>query len=248
MKATEFACLVIICTFIFQLDQQTTQANPLAKFIGQYLLTKASDYIWDKATGRPDLVELDRRLKELQDTLDRTHPNLVAPIQDLRQNITPNTSQEDFQRMVQKVDSDLRQKIVDFEQRLANLEKDIQNRSGTGGVETNRPKLPAMLKAPSPLPPKPSFDCNKARTNIEITICTNPTLASVDGRLGQVYWAARNTLPSHQSQRLRQEQIAWISERDALLSRVCTLGGRIDIDCALGFWNLRIAQLESLLR
>lgn len=121
MKATECTCLVIICVFILQLNPQTIQANPIAVFIVQHLLSKASDYIWDKATGKPDVVELDRRLKKLEETVYRTAPNLVPPIRDLRNNITPDTSKEDFQRMVQKAD----RQIIELERRADITDKEI---------------------------------------------------------------------------------------------------------------------------
>src|SRR3989442_68421 len=104
MKAKECTRLVIICVFIFQSNPQMIQANPIAGFITQFLLGKSADYIWDKFTGKPDIVELDRRVKKLEETVYRTDPKLVAPIRDLRNIITSDTSKEDFQRMVQKAD------------------------------------------------------------------------------------------------------------------------------------------------
>ena len=156
MKAANIACLAIIGVFIFQSNPQTIQANPLVKLIGEYLLGKALDYVWDKGTGKPNLTELDRKLKELQDTLARMHPNLAPPIRDLRNSVTPNTSKEDFQRMVQKVDSDLRRLIADLERRVDITDREITDlkkriakleakvNTDVTGVSTYSPTVPSM--------------------------------------------------------------------------------------------------------
>ncbi len=53
-----------------------------------------------------------------------------------------------------------------------------------------------------------SFDCRKARTDIEYTICDNPTLSRLDTRMGRLYHKARN-LPG-----MKHEQQRWIKHRN----------------------------------
>lgn len=229
----------------------TKVAGFLVEKLADYAVGKAVDAI-DRQIGERYKTELQQRRDELHPTATTSEPvrlelrAIENQLKILETMLRSTPTQEQLNTFKAQLGNDLQlaKTVQEHSSRIEELERVVNALR----EEINRPKLPAMLKAPSPLPAKPSFNCNKARTYVEITICTNPTLASVDGRLGEVYWAARNALPSQQSQQLRLEQIAWIRERDYLLSQVCITEGKIDIHCAIGFWNLRIAQLESLLR
>jgi len=61
----------------------------------------------------------------------------------------------------------------------------------------------------------PSFDCRKATTPVEHAICNDPQLAALDGRLSEAYTLARSGLDSTEKLALRDEQRAWLRERDA---------------------------------
>jgi uncharacterized protein len=55
-----------------------------------------------------------------------------------------------------------------------------------------------------------SFDCAKAGTPFEKTICSNPNLSSLDDRVAQLYGAAKAS--STNPDQLKAEQINWIKE------------------------------------
>ena len=63
--------------------------------------------------------------------------------------------------------------------------------------------------------PRPSFDCSKASTPVEITICTNADLARLDGSVGQAYQEALRRSPSEQRKGLAEQQRRWIEKRNA---------------------------------
>lgn len=94
----------------------------------------------------------------------------------------------------------------------------------------------------------PSFDCHKARTEMEHLICDNPKLGDIDGRLGEVYWELRHFLAPSESQQLRKEEIAWIRRRDQSLDDACKHGDAVDMPCVIGLWKERIDQLEAQLQ
>ena len=94
----------------------------------------------------------------------------------------------------------------------------------------------------------PSFDCHKAKKEIEHLICDNPTLADIDGRLGKVYWELRHFLAPSESEQLRREEIAWIKHRGERLKSECTPDGKVDLPCVIGLWKERIDQLQAQLQ
>ncbi len=80
-----------------------------------------------------------------------------------------------------------------------------------------------------------SFDCAKASTAIETTICGDAELSRLDEALGAAYAAARTA--SDQPKVLRSRQRAWLRDvRDA-----CT-----DAACLKAAYAARVAELEAL--
>ncbi|MGF1528998.1 MAG: lysozyme inhibitor LprI family protein [Candidatus Competibacterales bacterium] len=61
-----------------------------------------------------------------------------------------------------------------------------------------------------------SFDCAKARTTVEKTICGHPVLDAQDTELGRLYRTLRRRLAPHQAQALRDDQRQWLRLRGAL--------------------------------
>jgi uncharacterized protein len=62
-----------------------------------------------------------------------------------------------------------------------------------------------------------SFDCRRAKTDIEKEICGLPELSALDGRIAQLYGAALKVLKGAnpgEIARLQKEQIAWLSTRN----------------------------------
>jgi uncharacterized protein len=56
-----------------------------------------------------------------------------------------------------------------------------------------------------------SFDCNKATTETEIAICSDPELSALDKRLGAAYLVAKRLNTSRPT---KEDQLSWIKLRD----------------------------------
>jgi uncharacterized protein len=57
---------------------------------------------------------------------------------------------------------------------------------------------------------KPSFDCAKARSPVELLICRDNHLAETESAMASSYHHALNRLPRAWQLALRKEQIAWL--------------------------------------
>ena len=64
-----------------------------------------------------------------------------------------------------------------------------------------------------------SFDCAKASTQVEKTVCSDAELSKLDEALNQAYLAAREA--SARREELRSEQLRWIGMRNACTSQEC---------------------------
>jgi uncharacterized protein YecT (DUF1311 family) len=67
-------------------------------------------------------------------------------------------------------------------------------------------------------PSGPSFDCSKATTNTEKTICQSPALSQLDLELNQKYIAFLQDLKSEVKANAQKVQLNWLSNRE----RACT--------------------------
>jgi uncharacterized protein YecT (DUF1311 family) len=61
------------------------------------------------------------------------------------------------------------------------------------------------------------FDCAKAATRVERTICTSPDLSVLDGDLASAYSEA--FAATKDISKLRAEQRAWLAKRDECMNR-----------------------------
>lgn len=94
----------------------------------------------------------------------------------------------------------------------------------------------AFLLLISALASAASFPCDKAKSIIEKTICSQPELSDLDEYLGRYYWAARESL-KHADACMVSEQRAWLKTvRDA-----CQ-----DAACLKRVYLNRLAQLDAL--
>lgn len=81
--------------------------------------------------------------------------------------------------------------------------------------------LLAALLAVSPLAHATSFDCKKASTYVEKTICSSPLLGKLDDALADNY---RDMLASDLGDGgidLKKEQRAWVAQRNKCSSEKC---------------------------
>lgn len=88
----------------------------------------------------------------------------------------------------------------------------------------------------SPVYAAPSFDCAKASTRVEFMICDHPRIARLDSELADAYRTALRDSPwASANRRIREEQKAWIAERDR-----CQ-----DPRCLRQLYRQRISELRA---
>jgi uncharacterized protein YecT (DUF1311 family) len=61
---------------------------------------------------------------------------------------------------------------------------------------------------------KPSISCSNITEPLEKLLCADDDLAKWDGRMGQLYWDQMRELAASGKQRLKQQQLNWISRRN----------------------------------
>lgn len=106
-----------------------------------------------------------------------------------------------------------------------------------------------------PLVQAASFDCSKAQTKVETLICTFPQLSKADEELGQLYTQALKSLPTSPAAQLREEQRAWLEQRDQQLTTACIekdcpankqeSTACFNANCAVAFYSERISVLKG---
>lgn len=64
-----------------------------------------------------------------------------------------------------------------------------------------------------------SFDCAKAKTDVEKMICANPELSALDENLSNAFKEAMRE--SSDKGKLKKEQFAWVKERNQCKERAC---------------------------
>lgn len=102
------------------------------------------------------------------------------------------------------------------------------------------PKRVADARGPAPSVAA-SFDCTKAKTDVERTICGEPTLAKTDGEMGRLY----KILLGQQANRdgLVTDQQRWVRSRNQKCAAVESLERE---DCLLEMLNARMAELRAM--
>ncbi|MCA9131152.1 MAG: DUF1311 domain-containing protein, partial [Planctomycetales bacterium] len=82
-----------------------------------------------------------------------------------------------------------------------------------------------------------SFECGKASTSIEKSICRDTRLNAADEQLGAIYSMVRRNLPDAASIALKAEQNRWIKSRN----EQCASGS---VECLTSWIEARISALE----
>lgn len=86
-----------------------------------------------------------------------------------------------------------------------------------------------------------SFDCTKATTEIEKSICGSKALSNADAELGMIYKNLILNLPAAEKKRLRSEQIEWIRVRNSSCQNP-----KKNEDCVLALYTGRIDALKKM--
>ena len=102
----------------------------------------------------------------------------------------------------------------------------------------NRQASLAPVPARTTTPPRPSFDCAKARKPDEQAVCSDTALAAKDVRLSEVFGQYRARLAPDAQKQLLKGQTTWLSLRGQCGS---------DIACVGRAYDERIRQIETLI-
>lgn len=103
-----------------------------------------------------------------------------------------------------------------------------------GGRQTSL--APITVRAAAP--PRPSFDCAKARKADEKAVCSDAALAAKDARLSDVFNLYRRRLSPAADKQLLAAQAVWLAQRGQCQSNIACVGRAYD---------QRIRQIETLL-
>ena len=82
--------------------------------------------------------------------------------------------------------------------------------------------LAGLVATPMVTQAAPSFDCNKASTQVEIMICDHPKIAQLDSDLADAYRTALRDSPwASANKRILAEQREWIAQRNRCKTPRC---------------------------
>ncbi|SJZ56535.1 protein of unknown function [Enhydrobacter aerosaccus] len=98
------------------------------------------------------------------------------------------------------------------------------------------------LAAPALAQSGASFDCAKASTAIERTICARPGLAKADREMADLYAALAAKLSGPAKEHLVKDQLSWIAARN----KACTGGAEEVARCLKDHYNSRATTLKVL--
>ena len=86
------------------------------------------------------------------------------------------------------------------------------------------------------------FDCDKATTPVEITICRNERIAAGDREMTRLYRELLGMLPAEQKRAFRSDQRAWLTKRN----RDCLEGNDVSVACLARLYSDRLVALARL--
>ena len=94
------------------------------------------------------------------------------------------------------------------------------------------------MKTQGPFPT--SYDCSKAKKEIDRAICHSPGVAALDLRMGRLYREQLKQLSPEKKQNLQQQQRDWVVNRD----KECVIY-KWWVECLTGVYQKRIAELKK---
>ncbi|MGV6808569.1 MAG: hypothetical protein ACWA5U_01710 [bacterium] len=116
--------IVMLLLFIFSLSPHArVDWSKPAEFLFNYAVGKVMDFVWDKATDKPDMKELQDRLS----LLERKIPEYRPSIQEIISKVDSSTSREDFKKIVYDETNELEKKIRNNEIHIKNIEAKIDS-------------------------------------------------------------------------------------------------------------------------
>ena len=116
-KAT---AVIAFASLLFGVAGWAQATDPVVAVVG-FFLTKAGDDLYDRATGKPDLKAMDRRLKELEQNAV-LKSEMREEIRKLRESINDRVTKEEFSKMVERTMKEL----DTIKRRLDSLEERVE--------------------------------------------------------------------------------------------------------------------------
>jgi uncharacterized protein YecT (DUF1311 family) len=107
-------------------------------------------------------------------------------------------------------------------------------------VPTSPEPAPPVPMLPAPEAVSPSFDCQIAKSAVELAICGDPSLAAKDRTLTAAYSAVKSTLSAAKVKSLAASQSAWLRARDKCLHAGMTT-------CLNARYDQRIREIQDQL-
>ncbi len=104
------------------------------------------------------------------------------------------------------------------------------------------------MNASAEAEPKPSFNCAKARTPIEVAICSDARLAASDAEMAKLYKSARNAVGAEDRRSLKDAQRRWLRARRVVCgmpSKGKWSRSKHDIACLHAMYVARQADLSA---
>ena len=124
------------------------EANPyaayVAKYMGEYMLGKCLDEVWDAATGAPDVKDLDLRLRAFEGALSQVDARLSGRIAELRRGLDKRPTRAEVHQIVLQVLGELESRIAQLEQRADRIEQKIAQFEEVFGIVTTVPPAPLI--------------------------------------------------------------------------------------------------------
>ncbi len=124
---------------------------------------------------------------------------------------------------------------------LARLPPDARHQ-GSKAVRGDTPEVPAIVTSTCPTTPRegPSFDCGRAGSAVELTICADAGLARLDREMATAYEELLAGLGpnSPRAAQLKTEQRYWVVDRAR-----CAVGEQASTTCIADAYRRRIAEL-----
>jgi uncharacterized protein YecT (DUF1311 family) len=87
-----------------------------------------------------------------------------------------------------------------------------------------------------------SYDCSKAEKEIDHAICYAPAVAALDLEMGRIYRERLRKLTTNKKQRLQQDQMKWLAQRNYECGNIYKWW----VECLTDKYRQRIAELQKL--
>jgi uncharacterized protein YecT (DUF1311 family) len=116
---------------------------------------------------------------------------------------------------------------------------EISTKSRLPVIAFSNPELPINEEQAQPRTAAatlPSFNCAKASTPAEYSICGDGTLSALDARVGEIYRYLQNSVSASTFAGVRKDQRKWIAKREACQASVA---------CLDAIYRQRIAELDG---